>query len=366
MVDEAAFVNGAVLQAFASTPITADLAGGASLPPQILPDLHICLNTKKVKARILEFLPSATDNMCATPRRGNAVPKGDQLIPTWHAMVAVDNVLRVTLLEEGLEYFESKNTRRWALPRLPRPFCPAVLSLISDQGLFRLGLHMTVSMPLRVQWFPGPCHIESNIDSGILEALNLQHVTEKTNHIVKLLRGPNKAAGKWHRQIISAFRSFETECHTAGGAALLRWFEQGYASQIAFEMELPAPVGNAGVNMILNRVRLLASRKGVDGKSGRWMSSYDTASCVVRTRHARLFLNSLAVLVQNCNPFTIRDIDFSDSLGDIFRKSPQSLLASCRILHDDLLFKVAASCNTRQNVKTSKSSETNSSKSSES
>ena len=71
------------------------------------------------------------------------------------------------------------------------------------------------------------------------------------------------------------------------------------------------------------------------------MNSFDTASAAVRTRHIRLFLYSLAVLVQNCNPFALRNIDFSDTLAEDFGKSPQSLLAACRILNDDLLFKVA-------------------------
>ena len=341
-LDEASFVNGAILQCFASAPLTADLAGGTVLPPQMLPDLHVCLSSKKVKARILEFCPAAGADICTKPRKGNAVPKGDPLIPTWHNMIAVDHALRGTLLEDGLDCFESKNKERWALPRLQkRPFRPAVLSLISDQGLFRLGLHMTVAMPLRVQWFPGPCHIESNIDGGILEALNLQHLSEKTNHVVKLLRGPQKASGKWHRQIMSALDSFERECRTAGGAVLLRWFEQGYASQIAFELGLPAPVGNEGVYRILRRVRRIARKKGIDGKSVRWMNSYDTAKSVLPQKTARLFLYSLAVLMQNCNPFTIRNIDFGDSLADVFAKSPQSLLAAVRILRDDLMFKVA-------------------------
>ena len=85
-----------------------------------------------------------------------------------------------------------------------------------------------------------------------------------------------------------------------------------------------------------------ARRKGIDGQSGRWMNSFDTAKRAVRQRHIRLFLYSLAVGLQNYNPFTLRDIDFGDSLADVFAKSPQSLLAACRILNDDLLFKVGS------------------------
>ena len=247
------------------------------------------------------------------------------------------------LLTDGLAYFFSENAERWALPRLQGPFHPAVLSLMSDQGLFRMAQHMTLSLPMRVHWCPGPCHQESNIDAGVMEALNFQHLTEKTNHVVKVLRGPQKAAGKWHRQIMSAFESFMAECTAAGGADLLQFFEDGYASQIALELGLAAPVDEAGVQRILRTVRRYARRKGIDGKSARWMNSFDTASCVVRTRHTRLFLLSLAVLTQNCNPFTLRNIDFGDSLADVFAKSPQSLLAACRILHDDLLFKVVSS-----------------------
>lgn len=341
VLDEAAFLNGAILQVFASTLLTDALAVGSVLPPQMLPNLHVCLGTKKVKQRIREFCPVGMADNGAKPRKGNAVPKGDDLISTWHVMVAVDNALRATLLKEGLEYFVSAEGGRWALPRLPRPFRPAVLSLMSDQGLFRLALHLTVSMPLRVHWCPGPCHIESNIDSGILEALNLQHMTEKTNHIAKLLRGSKRGPGKWHREIMDAFRAFETECDAVGGADLLQWFEDGYASQIALQLGLPAPVGTAGVRRILHVVRRHAHRKGIDGQSGRWMNSFDIASWAIRQRHIRLFLYSLTVVLQNCNPFTLRNIDFGDSLSDVFDKSPQSLLAACRILNDDLLFKVA-------------------------
>ena len=340
VLDEAAFLNGAILQVFASTPLTAALAAGSVLPPQMLPNLHVCFGTKKVKARIQEFCPAGMADVGARSRKGNKVPKGDDLMPTWHAMVAVDNALRSTLLTDGLDTFASAEKGRWALPRLSRPFRPPVLTLMSDQGLFRMALHLIVSMPLRVHWSPGPCHIESNIDSGILEALNLQHMTEKTNHIVKLLRGPKRGEGKWHREIMDAFNAFETECDTAEGADLLQFFEDGYASQIAMQQSLPAPVGIAGVRRILRVVRRHARRKGIDGCSGRWLNSFDTASSADRTRHIRLFLYSLAVVVQNCNPFKFRDIDFGDSLSDVFAKSPQSLLAGCRILNDDLLFKV--------------------------
>ena len=212
VLDEATFLNGSIMQMFASTPLTVDAAAGSVLPPQMLPNLHVCLGTKKVKARIQEFCQAGMADVGTRPRKGNAVPKGDDLTPTWHAMVAVDNALRTTLLEDGLDTFASVEESRWALPRLPGPLRPRVLTLMSDQGLFRLALHLIVSMPLRVHWSPGPCHQESNIDSGILEALNLQHMTEKTNHIFKLLRGPQRGAGKWHREIMDAFHAFETEC----------------------------------------------------------------------------------------------------------------------------------------------------------
>ena len=340
VLDEAAFINGAILQVFASTPLTAALAAGCVLPPQMLPNLHVCLGTKKVKARIQEFCPAAMADVGAKPRQGNAVPKGDDLIPTWHVMLGVDNALRTTLLKDGLDTFVADEKSRWALPRLPGPFRPPVLTLMSDQGLFRLALHLTVSMPLRVHWSPGPCHIESNIDSGILEALNLQHMTKNINHVVKLLRGPKRGPGKWHREIMDAFNAFEKECDTAEGADLLQFFADGYAPQIAMQMSLPAPVGMAGVRRILRVVRRHARKKGINGCSRRWMNSFDTTSSAIRLRHIRLFLYSLTVGIQNCNPFTMRNIDFWDSLSDIFVKSPQSLLAACRILNDDLLFKV--------------------------
>ena len=108
VVDEAAFVNGAILQVFASTPTTADVAVGSVLPPQMLPDLHVCLSDKKVMARIQEFCPAGVAEVGEKPRQGNAVPKGDELIPSWHAMVAVDNALRMTLLSDGLAYFFGK------------------------------------------------------------------------------------------------------------------------------------------------------------------------------------------------------------------------------------------------------------------
>ena len=123
-------------------------------------------------------------------------------------------------------------------------------------------------------------------------------------------------------------------------ADLLKFFEDGYASQIAMQMGLPAPVGRAGVRRILRVVGRHVRKKGIDGKSIRWMNGFDTASCALRQRHLRLFLYSLAVVVQSCNPFVFRNIDFGDSLSEIFIKSPQGLLAACRVLNDDVLFKV--------------------------
>lgn len=341
VADEASFVNGSVLQVFASCPISWETAAGAVLPPQLLPDLHICFSDKKVAARILEFMPAAgAEATLQRPRKGARVPTGDDLIPSWHVVIAMDHGLRHSFLREGLDQFvaeEQNEERRWILPR--HLFQPNVVSLMSDQGLFKVGLHMAISMGMRAVWFYGPCHVEANLDTGVLEALNLQHMSEKVGHLLKLWRGPQKAYGRWHRRIKEAFQKFE-EAYTTD--EVVRRFFDGYVGLICQDLDLPAPVGDAGFAIVLDRVRMIVRKKGLDGKAVRWMNSYDSAKFVLKTRHCRLFLLDLTVLVQNCNPFAIQNIDFGDNLDDVFAKSPHSLVAGCRILRDDLMFKVVS------------------------
>lgn len=47
----------------------------------------------------------------------------------------------------------------------------------------------------------------------------------------------------------------------------------------------------------IERLRLIAKRKGRDGKPERWFSSYDAAKEFVGTRHCRKFLVDLTLIL---------------------------------------------------------------------
>ena len=90
----------------------------------------------------------------------------------------------------------------------------------------------------------------------------------------------------------------------------------------------------------IERLRLIAKRKGRDGKPERWFSSYDAAKEFVGTRHCRKFLVDLTLICLNASPLGHGDVNFEDSLDDVFTKTGQSLVAAAHVLRDERLHKV--------------------------
>ena len=83
--------------------------------------------------------------------------------------------------------------------------------MISDQGLFRTGIDLMYGLGLRVLYFPGIDHQESRIDTGMMEALDLGHLTGKALFLSRLTRGPEKKPGRWHRQIRRVCEVFKSK-----------------------------------------------------------------------------------------------------------------------------------------------------------
>ena len=82
--------------------------------------------------------------------------------------------------------------------------------MISDQGLFRTGIDLMYGLGLRVLYFPGIDHIESRIDTGMMEALDLGHLSAKALFLSNLNHKPDLAPGKWHRQIQKIAQVFKS------------------------------------------------------------------------------------------------------------------------------------------------------------
>ena len=84
------------------------------------------------------------------------------------------------------------------------------MSMISDQGLFRTGIDLMYGLGLRVLYFPGIDHIESRIDTGMMEALDLGHLSAKALFLSQLNFKPEFSPGKWHRQIQKISKVFKS------------------------------------------------------------------------------------------------------------------------------------------------------------
>ena len=118
---------------------------------------------------------------------------------------------------------------------------PYVLSLTADQAspMFKAYLHLAERLGLRVIWFPDINHIESNVDSGIMKACDLDHLCEKALFLGRLHRGPKKAAGRWHGQIKQAHKAIATayEAGDLTGKGLV----DGYAPRMCKDYGLASP-----------------------------------------------------------------------------------------------------------------------------
>ena len=73
-----------------------------------------------------------------------------------------------------------------------------VLACVTDQesSLFAGQLNLACYESVRLVWFPGCCHLDSNTDKGAMEASGFGHLAEKVNFLAKLNHGPFKG-GRW-------------------------------------------------------------------------------------------------------------------------------------------------------------------------
>ena len=101
-MDELSFLDTSVLQVFASSPATPDVATGWCCPPQLLPEMSIDLQSKKIALRI-ESADKATAGAAAKPKPGS-----DELVCSWHVCQGIENAIKNLLPEEGLLVFKPK------------------------------------------------------------------------------------------------------------------------------------------------------------------------------------------------------------------------------------------------------------------
>ena len=210
-----------------------------------------------------------------------------------------------------------------------------VLTIISDQGLTKAALHIMYHMKLRAVWFAGINHQDHNCDNGVLPAIGLRHLSGKALFINRLHRGPKKNPGHWHGKILTAMRQFLRKFCLGDPAMVRLW--AGYVGRICQDLGLPLGAENQALDICSK----LARRKGPQGESIRWMSSYDASEFNTRHRHCRMFLVDLALMAEGGHPYNIRGIDFMDSLDDVFKKEVHTLAAAAHILRDDVLWKVS-------------------------
>ena len=80
--------------------------------------------------------------------------------------------------------------------------------MTSDQGsnLFATYVHLAYTVGLRLVYFPDINHIEANVENGIFEAINFEHLSEKSLFLARLHHGPKRSEGRWHSQIKYAFK----------------------------------------------------------------------------------------------------------------------------------------------------------------
>ena len=217
VADEVGFRNSKSLQVFASTFLAGDVSFGVCLPPQLMPAMHVDFAGKPIQARIQARLLTAFGNGGRGGRgrggrgrvgrvggraggrggrAGDAPPKADPLVSTWHVAVGLDNALS-NVLPQGLRTFLHRPANLPRQPGDPYELQP-VLSFTSDQDstLFATHVILCYSESMRMVWFPGCCHQESNTASGTMTASGLGHLAEKVNFLAKFNHGPYRG-GRW-------------------------------------------------------------------------------------------------------------------------------------------------------------------------
>ena len=100
VMDEARTPTANLLQAFLVTPITREVSQGFCCPPQVMPDLHVCVGTKSFAVRINEATTAA---VVGTKMSGK--PSPDPLVFTYNTVKAIDNVVKCPLPADGLMRF---------------------------------------------------------------------------------------------------------------------------------------------------------------------------------------------------------------------------------------------------------------------
>lgn len=266
VLDEARVSNSKMLQVFASSPLTFDTPQGMSLAPQIREELHVDLSKKSLGIRIEEAISAVTAARAArhgkpvngTAGQGRSAtgaagrkkqpsrPKADPLMATHELCLSLDNALQLIFPGEGLKRFVPKRRqlsrlvspegtyvfmshateRRWMLQTIDedgaevwrkllpgesawRSSPPPVLTITADQGPENFAMYVNLAFHegLRIVYFPDINHVEGNVDSGLLEALDMPHIDAKSKFLCRLHYGPTKGEGHWHAQIKSAFKA---------------------------------------------------------------------------------------------------------------------------------------------------------------
>ena len=90
------------------------------MPPQLMPPMHVCLKKKKLAVRIMEF-----EQLGGQGSKGRRKPESDELVHSWHGLLALNHALDALNLPDALNHFASSLTeKRKRLPwpeRLPWP-----------------------------------------------------------------------------------------------------------------------------------------------------------------------------------------------------------------------------------------------------
>ena len=73
-----------------------------------------------------------------------------------------------------------------------------VITATTDQGSNMFAAHVILAYHegIRLVWFPGCCHQESNTDTGMMTASGFKHLGEKAIWLAKFNHGPYKG-GRW-------------------------------------------------------------------------------------------------------------------------------------------------------------------------
>ena len=174
LLDEATLPAGSMLQIFASTPITTDTATGIVMPPQKLPDLHVCFNQKKLGLRIMEFEGPNCDGDGS--RQGNIKPAADPGLMSWHCVVALDHALKTMNIRDGLDHFGCRRPLKW----------PAKLGIHYNSSIISASRHL-------------PKTLEALDASGLPKMF--QHVSQVVSRWLQELGSPSKPPSRAQQNI---------------------------------------------------------------------------------------------------------------------------------------------------------------------